>query len=291
MTRVAITGYASLDHVVMLDGIPTPGRTTTIVDRPEEAWPRLGGSPSYVAAALAAGGVEAASPISWVGEDEAAQDFRRHLEARNVLTDGIATVAGARTPMAILAYEPNGGCLCLYHPAIPKGLGLTREQKQVIAHADWLCITIGPSQATREALDALSPDGSLCWVVKDDPAALPPDLAVQLAARADLICFSAAEAAFVRTAFASAGPRRAGQVLIETRGGAGAQVTVGATTCFVASEALAITDPTGAGDTFAGGALAALAGGETDPVAIVKAGHKAARALLAGRVAKHNESA
>jgi len=291
VTRIAITGYASLDHVVMLDGIPTPGRTTTILERPEEAWPRLGGSPSYVAAALAAGGVDAASPVSWVGEDEAGLDFRRHLEARNVLTDGIATVAGARTPMAILAYEPDGGCLCLYHPAIPKGLGLTLPQKQVIANADWLCITIGPLQATREALGALSPDGSLCWVVKDDPAALPPDLAAQLAARADLICFSAAEAAFIDRAFASAGVRRAGQTLIETRGGAGAQVTVGGVTSFVASEPLAITDPTGAGDTFAGGALAALAGGETDPVSIVKAGHKAARTLLSGRVAKHNESA
>jgi ribokinase len=291
VTRIAITGYASLDHVVMLDGIPTPGRTTTILERPEEAWPRLGGSPSYVAAALAAGGVDAASPVSWVGEDEAGQDFRRHLEARNVLTDGIATVAGARTPMAILAYEPNGGCLCLYHPAIPKDLGLTLPQKQVIANADWLCITIGPSRATREALDALSPQGHLCWVVKDDPAAMPPDLAVQLAARADLICFSAAEAAFVDRAFAAADARPSGQMLIETRGGAGAQVTADGVMSFVASEPLAITDPTGAGDTFAGGALAALAGGETDPVAIVEAGHKAARTLLSGRVAKHNESA
>lgn len=290
MTRIAITGYASLDHVVMLDGIPAPGRTTTIVERPEQAWPRLGGSPAYVAAALAKGGVEKASPVTWVGEDEAGLDFCRHLQACGVGTDGIAAVPGARTPMAILAYEPDGGCLCLYHPAIPGDLALTQAQRRVIEQADWLCVTIGPTRATREALAALPPHAKLCWVVKDDPRAMPPDLAAALAARADLICCSAAEAAFVARALAGADRRRDGQMLIETRGGQGAQASAGGAAIFVASEPLDITDPTGAGDTFAGGALAALAGGGTDPVAIVEAGHAAARALLSQRIAQHHGS-
>lgn len=290
MTRIAITGYASLDHVVMLDGIPAPGRTTTIVDRPEEAWPRLGGSPAYVAAALAKGGVDAASPVTWVGDDEAGLSFRRHLDACHVATDGIAAIPGARTPMAILAYEPGGGCLCLYHPAIPGDLCLTQAQRRVVEQADWLCVTIGPTRATREALAALSAEAKLCWVVKDDPRAMPPDLAAALAVRADLICCSAAEAAFVERALAGCDKRRDGQMLIETRGGEGAQVSAGGATVFVASEPLDITDPTGAGDTFAGGALAALAGGGTDPVAIVKAGHAAAHALLSQRTAQQQES-
>lgn len=291
MTRIAVSGYASLDHVVTLDGVPVPGRTTTILSRPRDSWPRLGGSPAYVAAALVRGGVEVASPVSWVGEDDAGQDFRRHLEARHIRTDGIATVAGARTPMSILAYEPQGGCLCLYHPAIPTEPGLTQAQRRVVAQADWLCVTIGPAGATREVLDALPAASGLCWVVKDDPRSMPPDLAASLAARADLICCSAAEAAFVRAAFRAAGTVRAGAIVIETRGGAGAEVTAQGETVFVPAENLPVTDPTGAGDTFAGGALAALAKGERDPVCIVRAGHEAAHALLSGRTATNNESA
>ena len=57
MTKIAITGYASLDHVAILNGAPEAGRTTTILRRPGDAWPRLGGSPAYVAAALVASGV------------------------------------------------------------------------------------------------------------------------------------------------------------------------------------------------------------------------------------------
>ena len=290
MTAVAITGYASLDHVVMVDGVPSPGRTTAILERPDEAWPRLGGSPAYVAAALAGAGV-AASPVSWVGDDAGGEGFRRALADQGIRTDGIAVVPGARTPIAILAYEPQGGCMCLYHPAIPKELGLTDAQRSVVAAADWLCVTIGPVRPTQEALVLLPPDRRLAWVVKDDPRAMPPGLAAALAARADVIFFSAAETDFVGRALAGAPARRPGQLLIETAGGAGARATWNGSTVFVAAEHLTVTDPTGAGDTFAGAALAALAAGEADPAAIIAAGHKAARALLSRRTAKDIESA
>jgi ribokinase len=52
MSGIGITGYASLDHVIVLDGDIRPGRTTTILSRPEKAWPRLGGGPAYVAQAV-----------------------------------------------------------------------------------------------------------------------------------------------------------------------------------------------------------------------------------------------
>lgn len=291
MTGIAISGYASLDHVMTLDGIPTPGRTTTILTRPGDAWPRLGGSPAYVAAALASGGIDGATPVTWIGDDLAGEDYLRQLEQRGIRTDGVSAIEGERTPMAILAYEPQGGCLCLYHPASAGHLVLTDSQRRVVAGADWLCVTVGPKAATREAVGLLSPAAKLCWVVKDDPRAVTPDLAAELAARADLICCSAAEAAFVRRAFEAGAKPKPGLMLIETRGGAGAQVTFEGVTTFVPSEPLVITDPTGAGDTFAGGALAALASGETDPIAVVKSGHKAAYALLTGRVANQNESA
>src|SRR5690606_29770466 len=137
----------------------------------------------------------------------------------------VAVVQGSHTPMAVLAYDPNGGCSCFYYPAGRDDLGLTEEQRTVLTQVDWLCVTVGPREATREALEQL-PDGArLCWVVKDDPRAMPLELAADLAARADLVCCSAAEAAFVAAAFEKAGSPRPGAIVIETRGGAGAQVT------------------------------------------------------------------
>ena len=288
--RIAITGYASLDHVAMLDGTPRAGRTTTILERAESAWPRLGGSPAFVAAALVANGVADAAPVSWIGDDASGEAYRAQLSAGAIPDRGLAVVAGARTPVAILAYEPDGGCICLYHPGMPKGLGLSPEQVALIAGADWVCVTIGPPAATEAVLAAIAPDTKLAWVVKHDPRAMSPELAARFAARADLICHSHAESGFLADALA-VGPARPGQIVIETHGRSGATFTRDGQTDFVPTTPIAVSDPTGAGDTFAGGVLASLAKGETDPVLVVEAGHRAAWALLDARRGNEPESA
>lgn len=288
---IAIIGYASLDHVAMLDSVPRPGRTSTILARPDRAWPRLGGSPAYVAGALAASGVANARPVSWIGDDDAGDAYLRQLRDGGVLIDAVARVPGARTPIAILAYDPDGGCCCLYDPGIPKDLTLTPAQREVIEAADWLCVTIGPTRATHAALDALRPDAKLAWVVKDDPRALPLDLAARLAARSDLICHSRAERGILKFALATAPGTRADCILIETLGGEGAVATCGGRSVTVPTSAFETPDPTGAGDTFAGGVIAALAKGEADLFVAVEAGHRAAAALLRGRQKLSKESA
>ena len=288
--RVAITGYASLDHVVMLDDVPRPGRTTTILDRPHDGWPRLGGSPAYVAAALVANGVAEAFPLSWIGDDAAASAYLAQLAEKRIPNDGVVTVKGARTPIAILAYEPEDGCLCLYDPGMSAKQTLLDVQRDLIATADWICVTIGPPDATAAVLERIDPATKLAWVVKHDPRALSPELAARLAARADLICCSKAESAFVQEALASEG-LRPDQILIETHGRSGAAFTCGEATGFIPAHPIPVSDPTGAGDSFAGGVLAALAKGETDMISIVEAGHDAATALLATRRRTETESA
>lgn len=282
MTRIAIIGYASLDHVALLADLPQSGRTTTILERPPGAWPRLGGSPAYVAAALVANGLADTFPISWIGADADAAVYRRQLADRRIRDDGVVAVEHSRTPIAIMGYLPDGGCACIYDPGLSDAFGLTATQRHLIGQADWLCVTIGPAAATTAALAALSPRAKLCWVVKHDPRALPLDLARDLAARANLICCSHAERPFVNRALEGQ-PTPAKQILIETHGGDGAAIQVGSRKWFVPAKPLVVSDPTGAGDSFAGGALAAMAKGDNDPHAIVHAGHDAAQALLAAR--------
>lgn len=286
---IIVTGYASLDHVAVLDGPPRPGRTTTILQRPADAWPRLGGAPAYVASALVASGTGDIYPVTWVGDDTGGETYRGQLAERGIPTAGLAVIEGARTPVAVLAYEPDGGCLCLYDPGMPAGLTLSDGQGMLVARADWVCVTVGPPEGTAAVLEKLRPEAKLAWVVKHDPRALSARLAQELAQRADLICCSRAERAFVDDMLPAA-PRR-GQILIETQGGEGAALTRDGVTNFVPATAIAVSDPTGAGDSFAGGVLAALAGGSTDPADILQAGHRAAAALLGGRRTIEMESA
>jgi len=276
--RVAVVGYASLDYVVRLDSAPAPDRTSTILSRAAQ-WPRLGGSPAYVAEALVAGGVAEAIPISWVGDDREGERYRARLAERGVSVSGVGVRPG-RTPICILAYEPDGGCHCLYDPGLRAAAELDEGQRALIAAAEAVCITVGPARATREALALTQANAPLAWVVKADRRAVPDDLAAALAARADAIIFSQGEAEFVDLAGGQAPARPC--VRIETRGAREVAIKQNGGVQVVPVELVETDDPTGAGDTFAGGFLAIWLSG-ADPHVAAKAGGAAARAMLVRR--------
>jgi ribokinase len=280
--KIVVTGYASLDYAVRLDAAPAPDRTSTITSRPRE-WPRLGGSPAYVAASLVAGGVRDAAPVSWVGDDADGAVYRAGLKRQGVRDDGVSARRG-RTPICVLAYEPGGGCHCFYDPGVPESLDFDAAQRNLIAAADCLCITVGPPDATRTALALARPDARLVWAVKADPRAVPPDLATALASRAEIVVHSRGEAPFVGAAFAGVESGRRDGVRVETRGRGGVAVTQGANTEFYPVDPIETEDSTGAGDTFLGGFLAAyVVRGETAAEA-VRAGVASVSALLAARL-------
>jgi ribokinase len=278
--KVAVVGYASLDYVVRLDTAPRPDRTSTILSRAAD-WPRLGGAPAYVAAALAAGGVGDATAVSWVGDDREGERYRASLAERGLSAEGIGLRPG-RTPVCILAYEPDGGCHCLYDPGLRRQPEMDQRQRTLIAAAQALCITVGPAGATREALALARADASVAWVVKADPRAVPRDLADALAARADLIIFSRGEAAFIEDALERANNAIRPPVVVETRGRREVALRQGGEIDVVPVDPIEIDDPTGAGDTFAGGFLAARLTG-ADPTTALREGVAAARAMLAER--------
>jgi sugar/nucleoside kinase (ribokinase family) len=280
LRSVAITGYASLDYVVRLDRAPVPDATSTILSRPTD-WPRLGGSPAYVASAMVAAGVDA-MPISWVADDADGCAYCDALVNRGVSDEGIAVSPG-RTPICVLAYQPDGGCHCLYHPSLAEPLALDAHQLELIAAAKWVCLTVGPPGATRQALAAIRPDAKLVWAVKADPRAVPAELAAAICARADIVAASRAEASFVAAAVAPSGPSRRRRLLVETRGAEGVALTQDGRVELFPVAAVEADDTTGAGDTFLGGFLASLIAGNEAPERAVGAGAAAARRMLVAR--------
>jgi ribokinase len=274
--RIVVTGYASMDYAVRLDQPAAPDRTATILSRPRE-WPRLGGSPAYVCSALAAAGVRGASPVSWIGDDAQGVRYREELRLRGVATEGLRARPG-RTPVCILAYQPDGGCVCLYDPGLDPPIALDDGQRELILAADALCLTVGPAEATREALALVRADAKVVWAVKADSRATPPELAAALAWRADVIVHSRGEAGFV----AQAVPR-VEAIRIETRGADGVAIFEGGEERHVAVEPLGVEDTTGAGDSWLGGFLAAYLVRGASLTEAARAGVESVRALLAGR--------
>lgn len=288
MSRIAITGYASLDHVIVLDGDVVPGRTTTIINRSVKSWPRLGGGPAYVALAVHGAYPGASLPVSWVGEDALGDNYVAQLGGQGISGDGMEKVVGARSPVAVLAYDQHSDCAVLYDPGLPPGVGLSEAQRRIVQACEWVGVTIGPLAVNDQLLTLLRDDQKLAWVVKNDPKAITPAQSAALYERADLVFCNGRERAFLEDARATGPTPRAGQIIVETQGRRGALFIRGDESHFVAAEPVEVTDPTGAGDTFAGGVIAAIMKGETDLEAIGRAGNAAARALLLDRKAEES---
>ncbi len=234
--------------------------------------------------AMIRAGMANAVPISWVSGDEGGDRFVSALLAQNVPVGGIARSLPGRTPICILAYDPAGACYVVYDPAASRTATLTKSQRAIVDAADWVCITVGPAAASRDALAQVKPSQKLAWAVKADADAFPLDLRAALASRADLIMHSKGERPFVAEALRNAVPKP-DRIVIETRGAEGAQVTRGGVSELVPPQkTLTVPDPTGAGDTFVGGLLAALIANPDDAVAAVRAGQEAAQAMLLDRI-------
>ena len=273
---VVIAGFATMDYVVQVEGDFTGRGTLLMRAGADDAWPRAGGAALYAGAALAAAGVLAA-PLTWIGDDADGATYDQACHRAGLSLDGVAIEDGAPTTRCLLIYNADGTYGCLLRPGPTT---LTAEQLALAGRASWLVISAGSPSIAARLLDAVAPDARVAWIFKDDAACFPPDLAARLADRADVVFCNAGERAWLEMSRSSARP--AGQIVFETRGAEGVLIEDGPAR-FAQSVALVrVNDATGAGDTFAGAALAVLARGGSAQAAAL-AGVEAAAALLSAR--------
>ena len=275
MNRLAVSGYASLDYPIGLMGRIHGNQTTWIRHRDPQAWPRLGGCPTYVATAAAARG-QAASPVTWVGSDAAGDVFQQGLAARGVDVRAVARMDGHRSPVAILAYQEDGACACLFDPALSGQEQLNSEQRNVLSSASHVCITVGPPHLTLDILACRAEGARVYWVLKNDAHCFTPELCREIAGEAHVILGNRAERSLI-------GEVRPEVTVVETDGGR-TRVWRGGLAGEIAIDLLPVVDATGAGDSFAGGFIAAEMNGVTDPVEAADVGAKCARRMLEERM-------
>lgn len=281
MTRVAVIGYASIDFPAVLDGFFEGDRTVMIRQRPADAFPRPGGCPLYVARPMVGDGIDV-SIVTWVGADQHGELFTAWTEGDGVGVKGIATIEPGNTPVCFMIYQSDGSCGCLFDPGMLGRETLTGEQKELIAGADLLCVTVGPPGIAGEALGLIRDECKVAWVMKNDPLSYPKDLRVTLGTRADYIFCNRQERGWVDEALAETAGR--GQpVIIETAGAGAVTAQQNGAHVQVDVEPLSFDDASGAGDTLAGGCLAAIVEGQSDLRTVVASGIDAAASLLRGR--------
>ena len=281
MSKVAVIGYASIDFPAVLDGFFEGDRTVMIRRRPADAFPRPGGCPLYVARPLAGDGVDV-SIVTWVGADPHGRLFTSWTRDDSVGVEGIATVEPGSTPVCFMIYQQDGSCGCLFDPGMLGREELTARQKQLIADADLLCVTVGPPLIASEALGLIKGDCRVAWVMKNDPLSYPKDLRVALAARADYIFCNRQEREWVDEGLAESAAHRR-PLVVETAGAEAVSVQRDNSRMRVDVEPLSFDDASGAGDTLAGGCLAAIVAGESDLRTLVESGIDAAASLLRER--------
>ncbi|MCY6380192.1 carbohydrate kinase family protein [Hoeflea prorocentri] len=278
MSTLVVTGYASLDYVMGLSGQIAGDRTTIADHRDPDAWPRLGGCPAYVAMAAANAG-ETAYAVTWIGGGADGKFYTNQLYDNDVRIDGVAMLDGRPTPSAVLAYQADGTCACLFDPALAGEERLNQAQRDLIRASTHLCISVGPPHLMQEIL-SLRPDGArLYCVLKSDLNCFTPAVLEALSPQADVIFCNASERSLIGKVGSSA-------IVVETNGPNGVRVCGQGIDTVVPVSAVDARDTTGAGDTLAGAYIAAEMSGQTNPVAAATTGIEEVAALLRQRLSR-----
>lgn len=288
MSLVAVLGYTSVDTRLVTSALPRPGETAILEgDVPPPA--RWGGCAPIVARWLRRLAVETAL-VSWLGDDDDGRAYRTLLDDAGIDLRFLEVGSGA-SPRSWLVSDRSGTSVCFFHPS---GAGEQRLHRieELRADTDWLAVTVGPARLTRSALDAFEQDlhagrVRLAWDVKADREAFPSDLVRRLAA-AELVCMNEAEALFVGDRLGLGRPAGVddllalgASVVAITRGRRGAVIGWRDGLEEVAGEEIAAREPTGAGDAFFAGMLAALRG-DAGPSAAARRGLETAGRHLSG---------
>jgi ribokinase len=270
---IVVVGYASVDRTLRLDRLPSAGVTARVLSEVGDVGLRPGGI-GHTVLALAAT-VEDVVPICAVGDDAAGRAFTEALAAAGCRVDGIVALAG-RSPTAAMLYDPDGHTACVFDPGV-EWTDLTAHQGELVAAADVVVAMVGPAPVIRATLAGSGHDATVAWIVKNDPAALVPDVVAALRQRADIFFHNATELSVVESV-----PAASKTIVVRTDGPRPVIVTTsGEPRTYPIAPCATVRNPTGAGDAFAGGYLAAWLDSADEP-SCVAAGARAARRRLEG---------
>ena len=242
--NLGVFGYASIDSSYEMDSFAGLGKTTIIrkLHQDSEA-----GGIARIFYGLREG--NRCSAISWVGEDDLSKSWISALNEMKVDTSGVEELQGS-APSCFLFHSRNGETITFYDT----GFGLTKEltlseiAESVLSKVDVTIFAVGPRLATEKALEVVSQNSLVIWIVKADPSAYPPKLLEKMHKRSDVVIHSANENNFV-----SPNEFRKNAIVISTNGSHPISWKYGEKTGSISPRRLdEVSNTTGAGDVFSG---------------------------------------
>jgi ribokinase len=247
-----------MDISVTVPRLPGPGATV------------LGGGASYAPGGKGANQAVAAARlgatvrmIGCVGDDDLGGQLRMALKDEGVADDGVRTVPGIPTGLAMITVDAAGENMITVAPGANQETGRDEVAAVSAAPADALVISAEiPVAAIRAALAASGPK---LRILNLAPA--PPNAAELIAAGVDWLVVNESEAAAVlgteRIDSAAGAAAKLGALgvrnAVVTAGAAGAAYHGDAANASVAGFRVRAVDSVGAGDTFVGALAVALA--------------------------------
>ena len=277
--RLTVLGSLNMDISVTVPRLPAPG--ATVLGGAAAFSPGGKGANQAVAAARLGAVVRM---VGCVGDDEFGRLLRAALEAEAVGDDGVRTVPGVPSGLAMITVDATGENIITVAPGANREVGEVEIAAIADLAADVLVISAEvPAAAVRAALAVR---GETLRVLNLAPS--PPEAAVLVAAGVDWLVVNESEAAAVlgRPVAGLAAAARAAADLAKA-GARNAVVTAGAAgaayrgpredaagpdgVLTVPGFRVHAVDTVGAGDTFVGALAAALAAGVPPRAAVLAA--------------------
>jgi len=261
--EVLATGYAGIDIIARIRRPVEPGWTGIIEETAPE--PSRGGCAPNVAVGLARLGISTGVAMV-VGDDPEGREYVRALQAEGVDTRHVHVVPGGRTPRTYLFVPPEGPTSLFFDPGAAAQWTAAIE---VDLHGVRLAVlTVGPPQYNRQfAAQAVAAGLPLAWQLKGDLSAYPPDLVREFVAGSRFIFMNRLEAAYAAAVFGVPAVadllRRGPEAIFITSGPQGSEILTAGGSQVVPAAPATVVDPTGAGDAYTAGVLAAMLRGWT----------------------------
>ena len=279
--RVVVVGDLAVDVLVAPSEAPTPGR-----DVPARILTTGGGSGANTAAWLAHLGVEA-TLVARIGDDAAGREAVADLRVSGVRT-AVAVDADAATATVVVLLDADGertmlsdrGAAAALAPVdLPSLAGVDHLHLSgyVLRDAGSRAAGLGALAAAQAAGATTSLDPQATGMV---PAALLNGIDLLLPNADELEALTgSSDPASAATLLGGVG------AVVVTHGAAGASWVDGGGVRSAPAQAVQVVDPTGAGDAFDAGVLAAWLAG-TGPAAALRAGCAAGAAAVSRRGAR-----
>lgn len=260
--RVFVVGSTNVDRTVPVPRLP--GKGETVLGDAVRISP--GGKGANAAAAAARGGA-AVTLVSAVGADPDGEAARDTLRSEGVAIEAVAVLDSVPTGTALIITDVAGANLIAVAAGANARLRPTHVERslQGLEHADVVLVSAEIPDACIEAALRAAGDRGATSIL--DPAPARPSL-LDAARIGTILTPNESEATELTGSAEPADAARrlaalTGRPAVVTLGEAGCLIADGRTvTRHAAAPAPAIVDTVGAGDAFAGGLAAALAGGQ-----------------------------